>query len=97
MRDGALMRLITIVNRYGSLLVEEGKKEGSRLEWRDNTRCLEVYIKGGFTPLEYACAANLAMNVCIEMHIPVIALKRVVARSASMLVSETKDMFGGRK
>ena len=91
------MRLITIVNRYGCLSVVEGQEDASRLEWRDNTRALEVYIKGAFTPLEYAQAANLALNVCIDMHIPAIALKRVKPPLSRVFITETKDMFGRLK
>ena len=88
------MRLITIINRYGCLSVAEGQEDASRLEWRDNTRALEVYIKGAFTPTEYAQAANLALNVCIGMHIPAVALKRVKSSPSRVLITETRDMFG---
>lgn len=86
------MRLITIVNRYGVLTVEEGRLDDSRREWTA-ANSIDVYVKGGFTDIEYAQAANLAMNVCLGMNIPAIALKRVVAGKTRVFITEARRMF----
>lgn len=67
--------LITIENKYGTLVVHEGKKlKGARLEWRASG--LEVYLKGTHVKC-YDQSANLAMNYALSIHVPVISLRRV--------------------
>jgi len=69
------MAIITIENKYGVITVHEGVKlPKARLEWRASG--IEVYLKGSFKR-EYDVAANLAMNYCLSIHIPVISLARV--------------------
>lgn len=67
--------LITIENKYGTIVVHEGKKlKGARLEWR--APGLEVYLKGTHAKC-YHQSANLAMNYALSIHVPVISLRRV--------------------
>ena len=85
------MRLITIVSRYDTLTVNDGEKiDGSRLVWvvRDE---LYVWVKGPLNGLLYEQAANLALQVCCEMHIPAQMLVRANYSSAVKSRFETKS------
>jgi len=65
---------ITIENRYGVMIVHETRLKRSRLYWRGAG--IEVYGKGGFHGMCYEQAANLAMQYCQSVHIPVISLRK---------------------
>lgn len=77
------MRLITIEVTYEGLRVTEGKDNGARREWTA-TSALDVWLKGAFSKTEYEQACNLAMQVALEMHIPLIAFRRVQKASDKM-------------
>lgn len=66
--------MITIISKYGSLTVKEGREPGYRLVWR--APGLDVYVKGAISEGNlFESAANLALNVCIDRHIPAISLR----------------------
>lgn len=93
-QNNQVMTIITIENKYSMIVVHREKIDGSRLEWRAAQQ-FEVYIKGAFSPLEYDCARNLALQVIIDAHLPAIALKRVMRgqRPTKTMSTETKRMF----
>ena len=70
------MRLITIDVKDESMVVVEGVLKGSRREWTV-TGQLDIFVKGKINGVKWDQAGNLALNVCCEMHIPAISLKRV--------------------
>lgn len=60
-------------SRY-NLKVEPGKLKGARIEWR--AAGIVFYLRGSFKGGLYETAANIAMNMCLDRHIPAISLKR---------------------
>jgi len=68
------MIIITIENKYGNMIVHETRLKKSRLYWRGAG--IEVYGKGGFYGIAYEQAANLAMQYCQNVHVPVISLRK---------------------
>lgn len=64
----------TIEIKHYNLIVHPRKIKGARIEW--NAPGIEFYLKGSFKGGAYEQAANLALNMCIDRHIPAIALKR---------------------
>lgn len=66
--------VFTIEIKHYNLIVHTRKIKGSRLEW--SAPGIEFYIKGSFKGGAYEQAANLALNMCIDRHIPAIALRR---------------------
>lgn len=67
--------IFTIDARYYNLHVKEGKLKGARMEWR--AAGIVFYLRGSFKGGLYDQAANLAMNMCVDRHIPAISLRRV--------------------
>jgi len=67
--------VITIVSKYQSLTVIDGKQPKARLEWR--APGLQIWVKGGLGGTMYESAANIAINAAIARHIPAIAVRRV--------------------
>jgi len=65
---------ITIVNKHGVMIVHEDRLKKSRLYWRGAG--IEVYGKGGLHGICYEQAANLAMQYCQSVNIPVISLRK---------------------
>jgi hypothetical protein len=68
------MLQFTIKARYGMVVVHEGKFAKSRLLYRGAG--VEFYAIGVSGHLGNEVAANLAMNKCEELHIPIISLRR---------------------
>lgn len=68
------MILITIETKYNMIVAHEGKLRGAKLEWRGAG--IEIYKKGHFGRKAYESAANLALNICIDRHIPTQSLRR---------------------
>jgi len=66
---------ITIVQKYETLTVVQGRAKRSRLEWQGGG--LSVYVKGSLEGSLYWSACNLATNAAIARHIPAIALRKV--------------------
>lgn len=69
------MILITIETKYNIMIAHEGKLKGAKLEWRGAG--IEIYKKGHFGRKAYESAANLALNICLDRHIPTTSLKKV--------------------
>lgn len=86
-------RLITIVSKYDTLKVSEGFLKGSRCLWI--APGLTVYVHGPLPGLMYEQACNLALQVCDEMHIPAMSLKRynVPEAKKSSFETKTRRMF----
>ena len=82
------MRTLTIENNHGFIICKDGQARGSRLEFE--APGLQVWIKGRFSDIEYDTSHNLAVQVCCEMRIPVIALRRVSGKNVKKKMSDTK-------
>ncbi len=60
---------------------------------------LTVYVMGQSKFHHPDCVRNLAMQCCEARHIPVISLRDAAYKKAAkkQVLSETRDMFGGKK
>jgi hypothetical protein len=67
--------MITIVVKYGSVTVVEGRLPKSRLIF--TAAGLAVYQLGSSSEIHEDCIPNVAMNAALERHIPLISMKRV--------------------
>lgn len=87
------MRLITIEVKEEVMLVHDDKLKHSREVWR--AAGLLVYVKGPLSKQGYEQARHIAMQVCEDMHIPVISLKKTGRQSsdARQFETQTKRMF----
>lgn len=65
----------TILIKYGTMTMVNGRVPKSRLQWRGAG--IEFYVRGSLAKTAYETAANLAMNETISHHIPAISLRRV--------------------
>ena len=68
------MEIFTIEAKNYNLIVVKGKSKRARLEW--GASGIQFYLKGEFKGGLYECAANLALNMCIDRHIPAVMLRR---------------------
>ena len=69
----------TIIINDDVMKMTEGKEEKSRLVWQG---CgAEFWIVGKLAGMNYERAGNLAMQKCIDMHIPLISLRLVSTRN----------------
>lgn len=69
------MNMITIVVKYGSVTVVEGRLPKSRLIF--TSAGLAVYQLGSSAEIHEDCIPNVAMNACLDRHIPLISLRRI--------------------
>jgi len=85
--------MITILVHYGVMTVCEGKLSGSTLTWRASG--LDVYVKGALTgdKLHFEQAQNLALNVCIDRHIPCVSLRYQKSSNQKRQPSTNIDMY----
>lgn len=90
-RGGVTM--ITILVHYGNMTVCEGRLSGSRLVWR--AAGLYVYVLGTLTgdKLHFEQACNLAVNACIERHIPAVSLRYQKSSNQKSFASTNVDMY----
>lgn len=72
------MRNVTFVSKYDGLMViaNEGKEKGARL-WCEAPG-LNIYLKGAASGPSHDRLTNLACNVALEMHIPLVSLHYTV-------------------
>ena len=75
------MRLITIEKDHDAITAFDGADRRLRKEFVV-TGQVEFYLKGSFDERDYEMARMLALNVCAEMHIPAIQLRRVMPVAA---------------
>ena len=68
------MSIITIELKYGIMKAHNARLRGAKLEWRGAG--IEIYKKGHFGRKDYEAACNLALQLCIDRHIPTISLRR---------------------
>lgn len=71
------MRLITIEKKGEVIKAYDGADRRLHREFTV-TGQVDFYLKGAFTPDDYDTARLLALNICHEMHIPAMMLKRVM-------------------
>jgi hypothetical protein len=88
------MRNITFKIRHGNITAHEEKSQGARREWTV-TGQVDFYLLGSFLPSQWVQAANLAMQTCQEMNIPLSQLVTVkTVNTPKMNYSpDTKKMF----
>lgn len=70
------MRHITFKIRHGSITAHDERVAAGRREWTVSDQ-VDFYLLGSFKPAQWSSAANLAMNICQEMNIPISQLKTV--------------------
>jgi len=69
------MSVITIEVKYDRATIHYGKLPRAKLAFQ---ACgLDIYTKGTSSSLHEDCIPNIAMNACLERHIPLISLRRV--------------------
>lgn len=70
-------RIVTFESKYDGLMVIaiEGKSKGARL-WCQ-APSLDIYLKGSAAGASHDRLTNLACNLALEMHIPLISLHYV--------------------
>jgi len=86
------MRQVTIEVKYEVMRSHEGKLPSARLMWV--APGLEVYCKGALPGIKYEQAANLAMNIAEDMHIPASSLRR--AGGTPYRLNRSSDTKSGR-
>ena len=72
-----MTRIVTFESKYDGLVViaHEGKIKGSRL-WCQAAG-LDIYLKGTASGPSHDRLTNLACNVALDMHVPLISLHYV--------------------
>jgi len=65
----------TLVVTDGTIEFHYGRLPKTRVVWR--ARGIEFWVKGSLGGMRYEQAANLAMQECVSLHIPLISLRKV--------------------
>lgn len=81
----------TIIVKYGVMVVFNDKRPRARLMWQ--APGLDVYVEGELKGIDHEIAADLAMNIAQEMHIPAGSLRSVNRKQARSIDTLTKRMF----
>lgn len=69
------MAIITIEVKYGRVTVHNEKLPRAKLAFQ--AAGLDIYSRGTSSDIHEDCIPNLAMQECLNRHIPLISLRRV--------------------
>lgn len=71
---GAVMIVVTIIIKDEEIVAHYERHMKATLEWRGAG--IEIYLMGKRNDIQYEQASNIAMNICLAHHIPVVSLRR---------------------